>query len=149
MITKTDCCDVSANGITFHRQPTAEEWQQLGDAIATTQKGLMWIVGDWLLAGESGGYIERGKHQEACERFGIAYQTAATAGKVCRAFNSCMRMQDLSFSHHELVANREDAAELLKWAAENKATLKELREEKQRFKLLYIMIIKETTKNTY
>jgi site-specific DNA-methyltransferase (adenine-specific) len=131
LITTTDCCDVSANGITFHRQPTAEEWQQLGDAIATTQKGLMWIVGDWLLAGESGGYIERGKHKEACERFGIAYQTAKDAAYVCRAFERSCRHY-LSFEHHRTVANREDAAELLEWAAENKATVKELREEKQK-----------------
>jgi DNA (cytosine-5)-methyltransferase 1 len=132
LITTSECCDVSANGITFHRQPTAEEWQQLGDAIATTQKGLMWIVGDWLLAGESGGYIERGKHREACERFGIAYQTAAQAVRVCRAFpECCMRIQHLTFNHHQLVANREDAVELLEWAAEKKATVKELREEKR------------------
>ena len=119
---------MSANVITFHRQPTAEEWQQLGDAIATTQKGLMWIVGDWLLAGESGGYIERGKHKEACERFGIAYQTARNALTVAKAFELSRRRDDLSPQHHAEVANREDAAELLEWAAENKATVKELRE---------------------
>jgi DNA (cytosine-5)-methyltransferase 1 len=131
LITTTDCCDVSANGITFHRQPTAEEWQQLGDAIATTQKGLMWIVGDWLLAGESGGYIERGKHKEACERFGIAYGTARNALCVANAFKLSLRSDNLSWHHHKEVANREDAAELLEWAAENKATVKELREEKR------------------
>lgn len=131
IISNVECCEVSMNGIVFHRQPTHDEWDQLGNAISKTQKGLMWIVGDWLLAGETSGYIERGKLQEACERFGIEYQTAAQAVRVCKAFpESCGRLQQLSFGHHASVANRPDAAELLEWAAESGASVKDLRAKK-------------------
>ena len=40
--------------------------------------------------------------------------TAKQAVRVCKAFESCLRRQHLSWHHHKEVANREDAAELLK-----------------------------------
>jgi len=90
------------------------------------------MVGDWLLAGESSGYIERGKLQEACERFKIAYQTAKDAVSVCRAFERSSRNDLLEFHHHRAVTNRPDAPELLEWAAEREASVQELRHEKKR-----------------
>ncbi len=74
------------------------------------------MQGDWLLAGESANYIQRGKLDEACERFGIAYDTALQAVRVCKAIESCTRVQDLSFTHHQVIAGREDAPALLAWA---------------------------------
>jgi site-specific DNA-methyltransferase (adenine-specific)/site-specific DNA-methyltransferase (cytosine-N4-specific) len=69
----------------------------------------------------------------ACERFGIAYDTAAQATRVAAAFpESCTRVQDLSWKHHQEVANNDHAYELLAWASETGATVKQLREEKQR-----------------
>jgi len=40
---------------------------------------------------------------EACERFGIAYQTAAQAVRVCKDFES-WRQRQLSFAHHKEVS---------------------------------------------
>jgi hypothetical protein len=60
-----------------------------------------------------------GRLAEACERFGIAYDTAAQATRVAAAFESCMRIQDLTFNHHQIVANHPQAGELLEWAAES------------------------------
>jgi len=99
--------------------------------ISSVSKSLMWMVGDWLLAGEASGYIDRGKLAEACERFGIAYQTAAQAVRVCKAFES-WRQRQLSFAHHREVANRPDSAELLEWASNREASVQELRHEKKR-----------------
>ncbi len=78
------------------------------------------------------GYLPRGKLDEACKRFGIAYDTAAQAKRVCSQIESCRRLQQLGFYHHQEVANRDDAQELLEWAVENKASVKELRDEKKR-----------------
>jgi hypothetical protein len=88
---------------------------------------------DWLNAGDREGYVERGRLAEACVRFGIAYSTAAQAVRVAAAFpESCNRLQDLDWTHHYVVANHEQASELLAWAEETGATVKQLREEKQR-----------------
>ena len=62
---------------------------------------------------------------EACERFGIAYQTAAQAVRVCKAFERCVRIHLLTFTHHALVANRPDSAELLDWKSAFTSRLKQ------------------------
>jgi hypothetical protein len=111
---------------------TRERWEEIGSTLSTMHRCIMWVVGDWLLAWESAGYLPRGKLKEACTRFGIAYDTASQAVRVCKAFESCSRLQLLGFNHHQSVAGDDDAAELLTWASDNKATVEELRTEKKR-----------------
>lgn len=125
-------CKVSETGLQIEGKLTQKRWEEIGSTLGRCNRALMWWVGDWLLAGETGGYIERGKLDEACERFGVAYQTAANAKWVCENFESSARAEQLSFKHHETVAGRADAEELLDWAARSGATVKELREEKKR-----------------
>ncbi len=72
-------------------------------------------------------YLPRGKLAEACERFGIEYQTAKDAVWVCGTFERSARADLLTFKHHEAVASRPDAGELLAWAVENNASVQELR----------------------
>jgi len=60
------------------------------------------------------------------------YGTAANAASVCRAIEQSSRRRELSFAHHQEVANRADADELLDWAETKIASVKELREEKRR-----------------
>lgn len=67
--------------------------------------------------------IERGRLAEACERFGIAYKTAAQAAWVAGAFESSSRLEDLSFGHYDAVCGNPQAGELLEWAAESGATV--------------------------
>lgn len=124
--------ELTTTGLVVHSGWTPELWEAAGHEIARYQKGLMWLIGDWLNAGDRQGYVQRGKLAEACERFGIAYDTAAQATRVAAAFESCTRVQDLSWKHHQEIANHPQAAELLEWAAESGATVKQLREEKQR-----------------
>jgi len=40
--------------------------------------------------------------------FGIEYQTAAQAVRVCKAIGSFLRRKELSFHHHKEVAGRDD-----------------------------------------
>jgi site-specific DNA-methyltransferase (adenine-specific) len=124
--------ELTTTGLVVRDGWTPALWKAAGHEIARYQKGIMWLIGDWLNAGEREGYIERGKLAEACERFGIAYDTALQASRVSSAFKSCIRIQDLTFAHHQVVANHKQAGELLEWAAESGATVKQLREEKQR-----------------
>ena len=124
--------ELSQTGIINHEGWTRELWEAAGQEIARYQKGLMWLIGDWLNAGDREGYVERGKLAEACERFGISYDHAAQAVRVASAFECCDRSQHLTWTHHHVVANHDQADELLVWAEENGATVKQLREEKQR-----------------
>jgi hypothetical protein len=90
------------------------------------------------------GYLPRGKLREACERFGIAYSTAANAVMVCKKFESSLRKEDLDFTHHLFVASSPDATLLLTWASDNKATVEELRTEKKRRSVTGLAILFRT-----
>lgn len=134
MKTKQGGYEITETGLVVSEGWTPELWEAAGHEIARYQKGLMWLIGDWLNAGDREGYVERGRLAEACERFGIAYDTAAQATRVAAAFESCVRTQDLTFEHHRIVANHPQAGELLEWAAEEGATVKQLRERVREIK---------------
>jgi N6-adenosine-specific RNA methylase IME4 len=126
--------EITETGLVVRDGWTPELWEAAGHEIARYQKGLMWLIGDWLNAGDREGYVERGKLDQACERFGIAYQTAKQAAWVASCFERSCRQDLLTFSHHESVAGRDDAAELLEWAEAEGATVRELRERVREIK---------------
>jgi len=96
MKTKQGGYEITETGLVVREGWTPELWEAAGHEIARYQKGLMWLIGDWLNAGDREGYVERGRLAEACERFGIAYSTAAQATRVSAAFpESCNRLQHL------------------------------------------------------
>jgi N6-adenosine-specific RNA methylase IME4 len=135
MKTKQGGYEITETGLVVRDGWTPELWEAAGHEIARYQKGLMWLIGDWLNAGDREGYVERGKLDQACERFGIAYSTAAQAVRVAAAFpESCNRLQDLDWTHHMVVANHDQAAELLAWAEAEGATVKQLRERVREIK---------------
>jgi len=97
MKTKQGGYEITETGLVVREGWTPELWEAAGHEIARYQKGLMWLIGDWLNAGDREGYVERGRLAEACERFGIAYSTAAQATRVSAAFpESCNRLQHLA-----------------------------------------------------
>ncbi|NDF13207.1 MAG: hypothetical protein EB060_10405 [Proteobacteria bacterium] len=52
MIVKEDeWFSISDTGITFNREFTEDEWNELGNELARNSKSLMWMIGDWLIAG--------------------------------------------------------------------------------------------------
>lgn len=133
MQTETETAiEITPTGLIAKSGWTKELWEYAGHEIAKYHKGLMWLIGDWLNAGEREKYVERGKLAEACERFGIAYETAKQAVRVSAAFERCNRLHQLDWTHHFIAANDPQSCELLAWALENEATVKQLKEEKQR-----------------
>jgi len=122
----------TAIGLVANKTLTAEQWEYAGDVIGHFDQRHSWNVGTWVLLGENGGYLERGKLEEACERFVIAYSTASRAVQVCRALEQSRRRRVLSFGHHQEVANRADADELLDWCELTGASVQDLRAEKRR-----------------
>lgn len=132
--TKQAGYEITETGLVVRDGWTAELWEAAGHEIARYQKGLMWLIGDWLNAGDREGYVERGRLAEACERFGIEYQTAADAAWVSTCFESSDRSELLTWTHHRVIANHPQAGELLEWAAEAEATVKQLRERVRKIK---------------
>lgn len=126
LITKADWFTITPTGLQVNSEFTKEQWEELGKSLAANSRSLMWLIGDWLIAGE--GYLPRGKYDSAP----IAIESARQAVRVSRAFESCTRVHELGWKHHQEVANRPDAEKLLQWAVERKASVKDLRAEKNR-----------------
>ncbi len=122
-------------GIDAPTEFTTEEWSSLGNTIAANSRRVMWHVGDWILLGETSGYLPRGKLPQAADRFGIKYKTAKDAAFVCRRFEKRFRHPNLSYGHHQSVASLRDndeAREVFEWAVSNGATVQLVRQEVNR-----------------
>jgi N6-adenosine-specific RNA methylase IME4 len=93
--------EMTPTGLTFDRDLTQDEWEQMGEVLGRWNQGIQWYIGDWLChaKGEWGVMYE-----DACERFGIEYQTAANFKHVADSIQFYLRREKLTFSHHKLVA---------------------------------------------
>lgn len=130
LITKADWFTITPTGLTINAEFNKSQWEDLGRELAANSRSLMWLIGDWLIAGEDKGYLPHGKLDKACEVFNVAYDVARDAKYVCS--KSARRLADLSYGHHREVAGRSDAVELLSWASSTGASVKALRAEKNR-----------------
>jgi len=75
-----------------------------GDALARFEKAattaLMWTIGDWWAYGKA----KYGDARAVAARLGFARGTVHHANSVARVFESCMRIQNLSWEHHHILA---------------------------------------------
>lgn len=125
-------CRITETGLDILREPSQSEWVEVGSQLASNARSLQWLIGDWVIAGESSGYLPRGTLDDACEKFGLPYSTVATAASVSRHIESSRRRELLSWGHHRQVIGRDDADELLEWCISVGASEKQLRQEKKR-----------------
>lgn len=96
---------------------TAEGWVAAGEMLVKVEQSKQWWLGDWWNAGNF-----YGERQEACERIGVEYQTAANCSMVSKAFeNFSRRREKLTFKHHAEVCAIDDPAvqdRMLDWCEE-------------------------------
>lgn len=92
---------LTPDGLTVISKPTYEEWEQLGQLLHALERGVQWLVGDWLNCGESyfgemAAQVIDHEHwsEESVRNF------AWVAAKVPKD----NRRRDLSWSHHQAVA---------------------------------------------
>lgn len=113
------------------------EWKRIGHKFGECQDSVMWWLGDWLNYGERS-YGE--KYSEArkifCEEgegeFSYKDQTMRVAAYVAGRIPPLIRVNNLSFGHHRLVAKFEDRKEITKWlkrASEGKWSVDRLSSE--------------------
>src|SRR5438874_5939790 len=114
-----------STGLTLPPDLLFEEWQQIGDNLERATSSLAWAIGDWWVYGDRR-YGERAK-AAAESRFEI--RTLMNYGWVARSIESSRRREDLSFGHHQCVANLppDQQDSWLKQAAENHLSIKPFR----------------------
>lgn len=107
---------------------TLDDWENLGKALKRLESGLQFLVGDWLLMGERR-WGE--KYRGAAEKLGYSEKSLREFTYVCRNVDLSIRMDKLSFKHHQIVAalNPEQQVNWLQIAATSNWSTSKLRAE--------------------
>lgn len=120
---------LSPVGVELPENTTQEEYAALGHVLLQLQSSTQWLIGDWLAFGED---REWGKtYADVAQHFGYEIETLYTYASVCRAVQTSMRVEVLSFAHHRAVVSLplEQQREWLQKAIDHKWSSKQLRAE--------------------
>jgi N6-adenosine-specific RNA methylase IME4 len=102
------------------------DWIKYGKYLCAVEGALQWWVGDWWAYGVEREY---GDGAELAQRVGIDYGTVRTYAWVCGCYELSIRVDNVSFSHHRLVADHppRERTRWLRMAAREGLTVSELR----------------------
>jgi len=103
---------------------TSDELFDVGQVVHGLHSSIQWIVGDLM---NSMKRIWGDSYQRVAEQLGYEVKTVQEWASICR--NVSIRMETLSFGHHQLVApyTPDDQRKMLQWASENGASISSLR----------------------
>lgn len=113
-------------GISGGDEATADQLDELGRFLGRINGSLQWLLGDWACRAER---VWGESYRTKAADFGFTVNTLYEYARVCRAVNFSIRIEKLSFGHHQLVAGMEPQlqAEWLQFAAEHGLSITKLR----------------------
>lgn len=129
-----DAIEYTPTSLRFKRDLSYEEWEEFGAGLQMVDSAMMWWLGDWANYGELK-YGERYTQAVAVsEATGKPLGSVRSAQWVSQRIPDDIRIANLPWNHHQLVAKLEpdEQAEVLALAVENKWTQRELRREVKR-----------------
>ena len=94
----------SSNGLQVNGNVTEDDWSQIGEMLFKLEGSIQWLIGDWLVYGESLAY---GDLKARVEEMGRDYNTVRNYMVVCRAFELSRRRYNLTFGHYQAAAGLE------------------------------------------
>lgn len=109
-------------GLTANGMVSAHEWEQFYISLKRVTESIQWATADWLLMGEH----QHGKtYTQMSALTGLKEKTLREYAYVARSVHLSIRMDKLSFAHHQLVAalTPEEQRERLQYAADNKLSV--------------------------
>lgn len=127
--------EITANGLLIDGAPDYDEWERLGIALRTVERGIQFALGDWLNYGE---HAYGQKYSQALEETEYEYETLRKYVYVAKRIETGNRFPILSFHHHMLIAplDPDQQTYWLKYAAARDWSVadlrKALREHKKR-----------------
>lgn len=103
-------------------QPSDRDMRTLGDTLRYMQGSLQWLIGDYANAAE---HLRWGDLADLAEHLGVEYGTLRTYMHVCRSVNLSIRIDKLSFAHHQLIVAfpPDQQRDALSYALENKLSV--------------------------
>lgn len=117
-------CEVNKTSLLIREQLDFDSWRALGEQLKLIEGSVLWWIGDWLNYGEKR-YGET--YAQALDATDYSYTTLTHAKRVSAAYESCNRLQNLSWLHHREALSADDREEALSWAATNGASAAELK----------------------
>ncbi len=121
---------MTSTGLVIPETATQDDYTQIGRFILSLTGTMQWSLGDWLNYGENRLWGET--YRNVAEEFGYKEKTLRDYAYVCRNVEMSIRIDTLSFAHHQVVAKFHDDPDLqLHWlsqAANHNWSVKELRE---------------------
>ncbi len=103
---------VTPCGIQFHGDLTFEEWESIGEKLGDAERSIGFMIGDWINYGESK-WGE--KYNEAITATGLEYGSLRVYAHVAKRVPLLMRINNLTFNHHYVVAKLKDPEEQKHW----------------------------------
>lgn len=125
-----DVVTMTTTGLHIPAGISRGDWENVGQALGLIDKRMQWMVGDWINAGEREGYIDSDTYDAAERLFPqLSRKTLQEYASVTK--RSSIRMEDLSFKHHQVVAalEPEEQAERLEEARYHEWPVARLRQE--------------------
>jgi hypothetical protein len=125
-----DTVTMTTTGLHIPAGITRDDWVEVGTSLGQIDRKLQWMVGDWINAGEREGYIDSDTY-DAAERLFPQLSRKTLQEYAHVASKSSIRMEDVSFAHHQVVAALppEEQAERLEEARDHNWPVSELREQ--------------------
>ena len=92
---------LTATGLVPNGNPSYDDWTQCGEWLKRAEKAVGFWIGDWLNYGER----KWGEmYSQAMEETGLEYSTLKTYANVTRKLDLSIRIDNLPFAHHQIVA---------------------------------------------
>lgn len=92
------------NQLILKEEMNLKEWKEVGYYLTRLQGNIQFWIGDWIRFGDKKGYYTHGDvYDEAVEITGLKRETLMNYRWVAERTSST-RVEDLSFSHHRVVA---------------------------------------------
>lgn len=113
---------LTESGLEIAGNATPDDWGKVGELLFKLEGSIQWLIGDWLVYGETLSYGDLIARVEATGR---DYDTVRNYMVVCRAFELSRRRYNLSFGHYQSAASLDPVTqdEALAYAENNKLSV--------------------------
>lgn len=117
---------ITPRGLEIGEGAQKQDWEEAGQFIFQVDKGIQWLIGDWLAYGED---VKWGDIPHIAKLMGKEEKTLYDLAYVARKVQFSVRTEKLTFTHHKLVAalTPSEQEEALAYAIEKNLPVSEFR----------------------
>lgn len=117
-------------GIEMEQAADFEDWERVGMLLRQMEGALQWMIGDWYVHGE---HMWGSMYSSKAQALGFEQKTLREYAYVARNVQLSIRMDNLTFAHHQVVASEEEQMQLLylRYAETTGITVANLRSDRR------------------